>query len=211
MNSADLFTGELVRLTAEDPETVAKPYSEWARDTEFSRYLDSNPPYTFSAKKWKEWMEKDMEKDNNHFFSIRTLDGDQFIGFVALFELHWQHGDTMVAIALGPREYWGKGYGTEAMNLMLRYAFTELNLRRVSLIVFEYNQRGVRSYEKNGFVVEGRIRGAMLREGKRWDFVWMGVMREDWLKLQNLSLRGGTPPKQSPQSTAAHSDLRFAE
>lgn len=189
MNSADLFTGELVRLTAEDPETVAKPYSEWARDTEFSRYLDSNPPYTFSAKKWKEWMEKDMEKDNNHFFSIRTLDGNQFIGFVALFELHWQHGDTMVAIALGPREYWGKGYGTEAMNLMLRYAFTELNLRRVALDVFEYNPRAIRSYEKAGFVHEGRVRQYLHRSGRRWDLVFMGILREEWMKVQKTASR----------------------
>jgi RimJ/RimL family protein N-acetyltransferase len=187
MNEADLFTGKLVCLTAEDPETVAKPYCEWARDTEYSRCLDSSPPFTFSEKKWKEWMEKDMEKPDNHFFSIRTLDGNQLIGFVALFELYWQHGDTMIAIAVGPQEYWGKGYGTNAMNLMLRYAFTELNLRRVSLVVFEYNQRGIRSYEKNGFVVEGRIRGAMLRDGKRWDFIWMGVLREDWLKLQETA------------------------
>lgn len=189
MNEADLFTGNLVRLTAEDPETMAKPFSEWARDTEYSRYLDSNPPYTFSAKKWKEWFEKDVEKTDNNFFCIRTLDGDKLIGFLALFELHLNHGDTMVAIALGDREYWGKGYGTDAMNLMLRYVFTELNLRRVSLIVFDYNQRGIRSYEKNGFKVEGRVRGAMLREGQRCDFIWMGVMREEWLQIEQSAER----------------------
>jgi RimJ/RimL family protein N-acetyltransferase len=184
MNEADLFIGKLVRLTAEDPETMAKPYSEWARDTEYSRYLDSNPPYTFSTKKWKEWLEKDVEKTDNNFFNIRTLEDNQLIGFVGLFELYCQHGDAMVAIAIGPHEYWGKGYGTDAMNLILRFAFTELNLRRMSLIVFEYNQRGIRSYEKNGFKIEGRVRGAMLREGKRCDFIWMGVMREEWLQIQ---------------------------
>lgn len=187
MSNADLFTGKLVRLSAEDPETVAKPFCKWARDTEFSRYLDSSPPYTFSEKKWKEWMEKDLERSDNYFFSIRSLDGDILLGFVSLFESHWQHGETMVAIALGDRETWGRGYGTDAMNLMLRYAFSEMNLRRVSLIVFEYNQRGIRSYKKNGFVMEGRVRGAMLREGKRWDYIWMGVMREDWLKLQETA------------------------
>ncbi len=184
MSSTDLFTGKLVRLTAEDPDVLAKSFSQWGRDTEYSRLLDSSPPYIFSEKKCKEWLEKDLEKTDDNFFSIRTLDGSQLLGFVALFALHWQHGDTMVAIALGEREYWGKGYGSEAMNLMLRYVFTELNLRRVSLIVFEYNPRAIRSYEKAGFVHEGRVRGAMLRDGQRWDFLWMGVMREDWLKLQ---------------------------
>jgi RimJ/RimL family protein N-acetyltransferase len=187
MSESDLFTGKLVRLTAEDPEVVAKPYAQWAWDTEYSRMLDSSPPYTFSEKKWKEWMEKDLDKAHDYAFSIRSLDGNQLIGFVALFALHWQHGDTMVAIALGEREYWGKGYGTDAMNLMLRYVFTELNLRRVSLIVFEYNPRAIRSYEKAGFVEEGRIRGAMLRDGKRWDYIWMGVMRDEWMRLQETA------------------------
>lgn len=183
MSEIDLFTGKLVRLAAEDPETQAGLFCQWARDTEFSRLLDSEPPFTFSEKKWKEWMEKDLEKPDNYFFSIRTLDGSQLLGFVALFEMHWQHGDTMVSIALGQRDYWGQGYGTDAMNLILRYVFTELNLRRVSLIVFEYNPRAIRSYEKAGFVVEGRVRGAMLRDRQRWDFIWMGVMREQWLQL----------------------------
>lgn len=184
MSSVDLFTGKLVHLTADDPEAVAKPFCQWARDTEYSRLLDSSPPYTFSEKKWKEWMEKDLEKEHNYFFSIRAIEADMLLGFIALFETYWQHGDTMVAIALGEREYWGKGYGTEAMNLILRYVFNEMNLRRVSLIVFEYNPRAIHSYEKAGFVEEGRIRGAMLREGKRWDFIWMGVTREEWMKTQ---------------------------
>lgn len=185
MSCSDLFTGRLVHLTAEDPESLAKSYSQWGRDTEFSRLLDSAPPFTFSEKKWKEWMEKDLEKSNDYVFSIRSIDGEQLLGFVALFDLHWQHGDTMVAIALGEREYWGKGYGTEAMMLMLGYVFKELNLRRVSLIVFEYNPRAIRSYLKAGFIEEGRIRGAMLREGKRWDFIWMGVMRDEWMEIQD--------------------------
>ena len=94
-----------------------------------------------------------------------------------------------MAIALGERSYWGKGFGTDAMQIMLRYAFCELNLRSVGLIVFEYNPRAIRSYEKIGFVHEGRIRGAILREGKRWDFLYMGLLREEWSARQlNLTL-----------------------
>jgi RimJ/RimL family protein N-acetyltransferase len=93
-----------------------------------------------------------------------------------------------VGIGLGEREFWGKGYGTDAMRIILRYAFTELNLHRVTLNVFEYNPRGVRSYEKAGFVLEGRQRGVLLREGRRWDEIYMGILREDWLKQQQENL-----------------------
>jgi len=182
----DLLCGALVRLTAENPEVMAPCWSHWSQDTEWSRLLDSDPPRLFSEKKRKEWMEKDLEKSdtNELFFAIRMLEGEALIGFIGLFNLYRQHGDALVAIALGERQYWGNGYGTDAMRVMLRYAFDELNLRRVGLIVFEYNPRAMRSYEKVGFIPEGRIRGAMLREGRRWDWQYMGLLREEWLAKQ---------------------------
>jgi RimJ/RimL family protein N-acetyltransferase len=63
---------------------------------------------------------------------------------------------------------------------MLRYAFCELNLHRVSLTVFEYNPRGIHSYEKCGFKHEGCIRELILRDGKRWDVLHMGILRQEW-------------------------------
>jgi RimJ/RimL family protein N-acetyltransferase len=183
----DLLHGEQVRLSAEDPETMAMNFSRWNQDTEWLRLLDTEPPRMLSAKKWKEWLEKDLEKNipNEIFFGIRTLDSNQMIGFIALFEHYLQHGDTLVAIALGEREYWGKGFGTDAMRIMLRYAFNELNLRRVGLIVFEYNPRAIRSYEKAGFLHEGTVRKMILRDGNRWDFRYMGILREEWLAINS--------------------------
>jgi len=67
--------------------------------------------------------------------------------------------------------------------VVLRYGFNELNLRRVTLTVFEYNPRAIRSYEKAGFQHEGRVRQALLRDGKRWDMFYMGILRDDWKKL----------------------------
>jgi RimJ/RimL family protein N-acetyltransferase len=85
-----------------------------------------------------------------------------------------------VGLSIGARENWGKGYGTEMMHLLLRYAFMEVNLRRVTLAVFEYNPRAIRTYEKAGFRHEGRVRGRLKRDGKRWDMLIMGVLREEW-------------------------------
>ena len=88
-----------------------------------------------------------------------------------------------MGIGIGEREFWGKGYGTDAMDLILRYAFVELNLRRVSLNVFEFNQRALRSYEKAGFQLEGRQRQVMQREGRRSDILYMGILREEWMAI----------------------------
>ncbi len=68
------------------------------------------------------------------------------------------------------------------MRVMLRYAFTELNLHRVSLFLFDYNPRALRSYEKAGFVTEGRLRQPIRRGGRLWDEIVMGALRDDWLR-----------------------------
>ena len=186
--SAPLFRGSLVRLAAEEPETLAKAFVRWTLDSEYFRMLDSEPQLMWSEKKYNEWLEKDLEKDpsQNLSFGIRTLADDRLIGFMALFDESWQHGDALVSIAIGEREYWSKGYGTDAMQVMLAYVFNELNYRRLSLIVFEHNPRGMRSYQKSGFVLEGRMRGVMARDGRRWDWLFMGILRAEWAQMNSL-------------------------
>ena len=135
----------------------------------------------------REWIEKHLDSLLSNEFEIRTIDGDQVIGSLGLGGDMLIHSEAFVGIGIGESEFWGKGYGTEAMLLILRYAFMELNLQRVSLDVFDYNQRAIRSYEKAGFKLEGRQRGMLLREGKRWDLVYMGLLREEWLAQTNAA------------------------
>lgn len=175
--------GSLVRLAVEEPKINAEVYALWNRDLEFMRLLDAEPAYPPSVKKLTELIQKDQEKDPPPFylFAIRTLEGDKLVGYIGLDGDAFPHGELFVGIAIGGREEWGKGYGTDAMKVILRYAFQELNLRRVSLDTFEYNPRALRSYEKAGFVYEGRAREFLYREGQRWDLIFMGILREEWL------------------------------
>jgi RimJ/RimL family protein N-acetyltransferase len=182
----DLFRGELVRLTAEDPEVRAKVEAHWQRDSEYHRMLDTDPAQPLSEKKLKERLEKRLEDDpkpDGHFFSVRTLAEDKLIGFFGMWA-DLVHGEAWVGIGIGEREFWGRGYGTDAMRLCLQYAFIELNVHRVSLGLLDYNPRALRSYEKAGFRLEGRTRGDVLREGKRGDSLWMGILRDEWLAMQ---------------------------
>ncbi len=176
------FYGDLVYLTAEDPETLANAYPRWWRASEFMRLMDSAPRPLFSKDTMKRWLEKDHDKSaqDKFGFAIRTLEDDRLVGDVGLDGVNWAQGDAFVGIGLGEKQDWGKGYGTDAMQVLLRFAFLELNLRRVSLDVFEYNPRALRSYLKAGFVVEGRSRRHLNREGRRWDMIYMGILREEW-------------------------------
>ena len=181
-----LLQGELVRLVAANAEKDAELLAGWSRDSEYARQLDSDPAHPQSVRRAKEDIQKWMENESpdNFGFMVRTLADDRLIGFVGLDGIRWTHGDTFVGIGIGDPEYRGNGYGTDAMRVILRYAFTELNLHRVSLDVFEYNPRAIRSYEKAGFVVEGRQRQALNRDGRRWDVIYMGILREEWERQQ---------------------------
>ena len=181
----NIFEGKLVRLVMADYAEMARSFHTWRKDSEYMRLLDLGPATPFSAKKIEEWVKKEMEESNtNSFFMIQDKATDRLIGEIGLGGTCWNHGDTYVGIGIGERELWGKGYGTDAMRVILRYAFTELNLHRVSLDVFEYNPRGIRSYEKAGFKVEGRRRGTLNRDGRRWDEYFMGILRSEWEQSQ---------------------------
>ena len=184
----DLFQGKLVRLAAQEIQPMAEAYSKWSCDSEYWRLLDSGLVRPFSVKNTKEWIEKNQEKErpDQFSFAIRNLEDDRLIGDIGLDGIQWTHKDAFVGIGLGEREFWGKGYGTDAMRILLHYAFRELNLHRVSLDVFEYNPRAMRSYEKAGFKYEGKMRGMLHREGKRWDMVFMGILREEWERSGDL-------------------------
>jgi RimJ/RimL family protein N-acetyltransferase len=180
----NLFRGKLVRLSAEEPDTFADACTRWGNDSEYLRLLDNDPARMWSSKKRKDWLEKDLEKEYEDpapfWWGIRTLSEDRLIGFVGLWEILWNQGNTSVGIGIGERDCWGKGYGADAMRLAVGFAFRELNLRRVTLEVFGYNPRAIRSYEKVGFKEEGRQREYLHRDGQRYDLVHMGILREEW-------------------------------
>jgi len=179
-----LFTGQLVRLAAIDADADAAFFAQSDRDSDYMRFLDSGPNRLFTLKQIKAELAREMSEaaDVNVLFGMRTLADDRLIGFVGLDGIRWLHGDTFIAIGIAEAAYRGQGYGTDALRVALRYAFTELNLHRVSLDVFDYNRRALHTYEKIGFVVEGRMRQALRRDGRYHDLIFMGILRAEWQK-----------------------------
>lgn len=176
----DLYRGALVRLSGASPEALAKAMVHWDRDSEQHRLADTEPAQLWSEKKLKEFIEKSAENSQMFRFSIYTLAEDKLIGGVGLWLDTWSHADAWLGITVGDREYWGRGYGTDAVRLAVQYGFWELNLRRISLALHAYNERALKSYQKIGFQLEGRMRGEGLRDGIRYDSLWMGILREEW-------------------------------
>ena len=178
----NIYIGEKIRLQARDPKEDAKRMAIWQQDTEFARLADSDPVRLWNAKQNIEWIEKGQKGDSftSIEFAIVVLDDEKIIGSVGLDGISLHNRTAWVGIGIGEREYWGQGYGTEAMKMVARYAFEELGLYRLNLNVFAYNTRAIKSYEKVGYQIEGKLREAVHRDGKRWDVIFMGLLAEDY-------------------------------
>jgi RimJ/RimL family protein N-acetyltransferase len=107
---------------------------------------------------------------------------DRLIGTCAFSQLDADNGSALYHITIGESDAWGKGYGTEATQLMLDHAFGAMGLHRIALFVFEFNERAVRAYKRCGFVIEGRARESIWRDGRWWDELAMSVLESDWRK-----------------------------
>ena len=183
----DLFHGDLVRFTSEEPDALATAEARWQRDSEFVRLAGGSLLLSSEKRIRERFVENRVDpgfQPERYSFSVRTLADDRLIGFLGL-RVNLIHGEGWVGLGIGERDAWNKGYGTDMLRLCLRYAFLELGLQRVSLTLHEYNPRALRSYEKAGFRLEGRTRLGALREGRRTDVLWMGILREEWLAMLN--------------------------
>ena len=177
-----LFEGELIRLASLDPDHDAETESMWTHDVEYMRLLSADPVRPLSpALIKKKYEEAEKEKGTRrHDLAIRTRADDRLVGFVRLDHIEWNNGTSQVTLGIGDPNDRGHGYGAEALKLVLRYAFAELNLHRVTADTHEYNERALRFLERAGFVVEVRRRQAVHRDGKRWDVIKLGLLREEY-------------------------------
>jgi RimJ/RimL family protein N-acetyltransferase len=120
-------------------------------------------------------------------YAIAELPTERLIGFTTFSGLDPDNGSVLYHVTIGERDAWGRGLGTEATELMLDHAFERLGLHRVGLTVFGFNERAIRAYEKAGFHIEGRLREAVRRDGRFWDEIAMGVLRDEWLAHRGVA------------------------
>ncbi len=183
MLTDQLFEGQRIRFAPPDADRDAEIVSKWTHDPDYLRALSADiakPLSPSQIKKQYEEMDKDAERHNAFHFALRLKEDDRLIGFARLWRIEWTHATGSLQIGIGDRNDRGKSYGTEALHLLLRYAFDELNLYRLSATTTEYNTGAIRFFERAGFVVEVRRRQAIQRDGRRWDAVLLGLLRDEW-------------------------------
>jgi RimJ/RimL family protein N-acetyltransferase len=178
----DTLVGARVVLRRHVPANMAA-FLRWYSDAEVARLT--------------RYQDGPMRTDEiERFFTARALgaeslalavhirDTDRLIGTCALSQLDSDNGSALYHITIGEKDVWGQGYGTDATRLMLDHAFGTLNLHRIGLSVFSFNERAIRSYRSCGFLIEGRAREAIWRDGRWWDEVSMSILQSDWAAMR---------------------------
>ena len=152
---------------------VLQPY---INDPEVTRTLTIHRPVNLELE--LEFIERAAKGEKDIILGIAIKVDDKLIGATGLHGLDFKDRKAELGISIGAKEEWNKGYGTEALRLMVRYGFLTLNLNRVFLRVFEHNARAMHVYQSIGFRKEGLLRQDFYREGRYWDTVLMAILRE---------------------------------
>ena len=176
-----MLEGTLVRLRPLEPADLEREY-RWINDREVTRYLAARYPISMAEE--ERWLRELPANDFTHGvrLAIETKDGVH-IGNLDLHQPNAEDRKAGLAITIGEKDCWSKGYGTDAIVTLLRFAFHEMNLHRVWLTTVEYNERAIACYLKCGFQEEARLRQDVFRHGRYWDFVQMGILRNEFEAL----------------------------
>ena len=165
--------GDLVRLRAREPEDELPAY-RWANDPEVLRWLGAR--YPSSRAMTVERIRDSAPRHELCVFSIDSLAGQQPIGWLGLHADAVENRSASLGIALGEKDHWNGGYGTDAMRVGCRFGFEMMNLNRIHLDVYSENAGAIRCYQKAGFIIEARMRDAMFKHGAHHDLIQMSVL-----------------------------------
>ncbi len=175
-----MLTGEHIILRGLELADVDEILKHW-NDVELRRFLGLTMPV--SKEEEEQWIRNTWDQrrqGNEHVFGIETKQPKHLIGSCSLFKLSWVNRSAELGIAIWNKQYWAKGHGQEAINLLLGYGFNFLNLHSIFLLVNEDNPRAIRAYEKVGFQHVARHRKALFQDGKYKDVLIMDILDEEF-------------------------------
>ena len=174
----DFLTGNKVtlrKITKEDYEN----YNAFEDVMESRLLMNDGIPFPPTDADHEKFLGEISSEKDDYMFGIELKDEKLFIGTIAVYLVNWNNGTCHVGISIGP-DFQGKGYGTDAMKVLLDFIFNYMNVNKVKLQVFGYNKRAIGSYEKCGFLLEGTLKEELFRFGKYHDIYVMGLLRRDW-------------------------------
>lgn len=173
-----MYYGEKVCLRAYREEDIPKATS-FVNDEELKKLLVTNIPFPMTLWEEEEWVKSQKSSQNGSYnFAIEDIETKKYIGGCGIQEVNWLSRVATVGIMIGDKEYWGKGYGTDAMKVLMNFIFNNMNIRKIRLSTFSFNMRARKSYEKCGFEVEGILKDEIFKDGKYYDEIIMSAFNK---------------------------------
>ncbi|MGA9533746.1 MAG: GNAT family protein [Anaerolineales bacterium] len=179
-----MIYGDRVRLRHNEKSDLPR-YVDWLNDPEMRAGISVFLP--MSQVEEERWFEEMMKKDPiERPFAVDLREGDRWthVGSCGLFRFNHRSRSAELGIAIGAKERWGEGIGADTMGALMQHGFETLNLNRIFLRVFDFNERAIRLYRSLGFVEEGRLRQDAYYKGKYRDTLLMGMLRTEWENLR---------------------------
>ncbi len=176
-----MIEGRRIILRGREDED-ATIFHRWFNDPEITRFL-GNPFPALTMNQQRAIIQQFNDNANRRTYSIVLKDG-MLIGNCEMRMFDWTARTCEVGLVIGEKQYWGQGYGGEALELMLRIAFDGLNLHKVWLTCAAYNERGLRAYRRVGFREDGRLRDDRFIDGSYYDTVVMSILEHEWRAQQ---------------------------
>jgi RimJ/RimL family protein N-acetyltransferase len=178
-----LFQGKLVTLSALELDRDAETISRWTHDPGYLHLTEIEPARPLSpAQVRKNLQPGDREGNTRFIFAVHSIQDDRLAGLARLDWIDWPNGSAWIKVEMGLPVDRSNGFASDALDLLLRYAFHELNLIRVTSRVFEYAISDIQLLEGAGFYREARLRETLLRSGRRWDTFVYGLLQAEWEK-----------------------------
>lgn len=176
-----MYTGKLVRLREyrKEDATLALQY---INDWEIYRHLHKGVLFLKTMADEEKWVESISSTKDEYDFAIEALDSNKYIGSCGFNNIDWKNRVAEIGIMIGDKNYLSKGYGTDALKILLNFIFEEMNIRRVKLNVYSFNERAIKCYKKLGFITEGILRQEVFREGQYHDEYIMGLFKDEFIK-----------------------------
>jgi RimJ/RimL family protein N-acetyltransferase len=171
-----MIAGEHIILRAFERDDAERCY-RWMNDPNIVRTLKSRYPIAFQNE--IEWLERAMHASTTErHFAIERKDDRTHIGNASIHDIEWVSRTAAFGLFVGEPSAWNRGFGTDAIRTLVRFAFDEMNLRKLRIDVFDYNDRAKHVLESQGFVQEGRLRQEFYREGTYHDIVILSTFRD---------------------------------
>lgn len=157
-------------------------YTKWMNDKEVTENLGGISK-VITYKEEKDWI---IKHNNGYNFAIILRDGDRLIGNVSLNKVDLVNQTASLGIFIGEKEDRNKGYGKEAIKLILNYGFNSLNLNNIMLTVYSFNERAINTYEKVGFKKFGVRKNCYYRDGLVYDEVYMEILKDEFNVIEDF-------------------------